>query len=355
MKTQQRLLGIDLVRGIAVFGVVILHSDGGVEQLPLLWQLIRQLFGFAVPFFLAASFYFAVDKSQQGKLNFSARLKRLLFPYLLWSLLYVGYKAAKYILDGEAGRLKTIVQDPFALVVCGNAAFHLYFLPLLLWGICIVKFLELNQFRQINLRGLIGGLIISLIISNLIVISGNGFQLISGTAFAGLENLNDRLLIRTFLLLISWTFWCLPYLLIGKIIHIPQINRLLDKLNFKIITCLAIIFVLLALCDFWWQPIPLSEIIRGYIALLMGIYFSQQLKPHQWLINLGNCSFGIYLIHLIFVESFYIIGTRFYPELFKQPSLLLLIAIAISAFLLSWIVTVLLLGYHKNTRLIFGI
>lgn len=355
MKHQQRLLGIDLVRGIAVFGVVVLHSDSGVEQLPFLWQLIRQLFGFAVPFFLATSFYFAVGKSQQGKLKFALRIKRLLFPYLLWSLFYLLYKASKYMIDGESERLPTLFQDPFALIFCGNAAFHLYFLPLLLWGICLVKILDLNQLKKINLKGLLLCLIISLTISNLIVISGNEFQLISGKAFVSLENLNSQVLSRSFLLLTAWTFWCLPYILISKIIYFSQNHQLLDKLEVKTVNYLVIIFIVLAYLDFWWQPIPLSEVIRGYIALFIGIYFSHNIKPPQWIISLGDCSFGIYLIHLIFVESFYIIGTRFYSAIFQQPSVTLLISITIMAFFFSWLTTIWLLKSHKNTRLIFGI
>lgn len=358
MKTPQRLLGIDLWRGIAVLGVVILHSDGGVEETSWIWELIRQLFAFAVPFFLATSFYFAIAKSQQGKLVFYSRLKRLLYPYLVWTLIYLIYKIAKYILDGEAARVTTLFKDPFALIFCGGAAFHLYFLPLLLWGICLIKLLEFSNLGKANLKTLAWCLIISLVISNWIVISGNGFQLSSATAFTNWKYLNTQPILRLVLLLIAWTFWCLPYIFVGKIAYHQRISYLIDQLSKRshsyMIYFLAIGFLILAWFDFWWNPVPLSEVIRGYIALFMGIWFSQGIKPQKWLLSLGSCSFGIYLIHLIFIESFYIIGNRFNAKLFQQPSILLLISIAVSGFFLSWMATSLMLKLPKNTRLIFG-
>ena len=85
-----RLTGVDLFRGIAVLAVIILHSDEGISTSPQGWETILEFSGFAVPFFLAASFYLAFTKIYVNKGNFvlKERLVRLLTPYLFWTIFF---------------------------------------------------------------------------------------------------------------------------------------------------------------------------------------------------------------------------------------------------------------------------
>ena len=71
MNKQPRSVGIDLLRGLAIYSVVILHADQGVRVLPESWAMIRQASTFAVPFFLATSFFLAANKLYAGRIGLS--------------------------------------------------------------------------------------------------------------------------------------------------------------------------------------------------------------------------------------------------------------------------------------------
>ncbi|WP_319421880.1 hypothetical protein [Pleurocapsa sp. FMAR1] len=64
MNKASRFVGIDLCRGLAAFAVILLHSGDETWGIPITEQArqFRYLFYFAVPFFLAASFYFSTKK-----------------------------------------------------------------------------------------------------------------------------------------------------------------------------------------------------------------------------------------------------------------------------------------------------
>ena len=145
MEKKLRLTGVDMFRGIAVYAVVILHSDEGISVHPPIWEFIVKFSNFAVPFFLATSFYLAIKKLyiSGSKYKLKPRLSRLLIPYGFWTLVYLLYKALKYLVDNELDRLNSLFQDPVALIFLGGAAFHLYFLPLLFAGTINVKISEL--------------------------------------------------------------------------------------------------------------------------------------------------------------------------------------------------------------------
>ncbi len=345
MLKQQRLTGVDLFRGIAVYAVIILHSDEGIPLLPAGWAQILQFSGFAVPFFLATSFYLASAKLYaSGKFQLSSRLQRLLIPYAFWTIFYLGYKAAKYLVDNRPERLSVIFRDPFALIFCGGAAFHLYFLPLLITGTILIKFVELWSKNQVKLKILISLFVLSLISYEILLISGNDFDNISGVAFQSLLNStlpsgNLNPLLRLILVLLAWTIRCLPYIFLALLLNHPRVARHLPKLNRKNAIALLSLFLTLNIFGHYFLPQGIEEVITGYAALLAAIYLSIILPESTMILNLGVCSFGIYLIHLLVVESFQMVAKRLYPIFLAQPSLFDLLIVATLTFLISWMIT----------------
>lgn len=98
MSETSRAAGIDLCRGLAAFAVILVHSGDENWGVPISDRAIqfRHLFYFAVPFFLAASFYFSTKRTPL-KINrafWQKKIQRIVVPYLFWSLLYVVVKLA---------------------------------------------------------------------------------------------------------------------------------------------------------------------------------------------------------------------------------------------------------------------
>ncbi|MEM7759311.1 MAG: acyltransferase family protein, partial [Cyanobacteria bacterium P01_A01_bin.40] len=92
MSKVTRLVGIDLCRALAAFAVILVHSGDETWGLPISEGAIhfRHLFYYAVPFFLAAFFYFSTNKSPLAIDNsfWQKKLQRIVAPYLLWSIFY---------------------------------------------------------------------------------------------------------------------------------------------------------------------------------------------------------------------------------------------------------------------------
>ncbi len=358
MKQKKRNLGIDLFRGIAMYAVVILHSDEGISATPQAWDLITNFAGFAVPFFLATAFYLAINKLYLigSDYKFKNRLPRLVIPYLCWSVLYLVYKVAKYSITNEFDQIIKVFQDRLSIIFLGGAAFHLYFLPLLITGTLLIKVSEFLIKRQVRLNILIVLGIISFVFYQLILISGNSFALDTSTAFSALiPKENQSPLIRLILVAIAWIVRCLPYIFTATLISHPKLREKWNKPKTSYTLISGLLFVSINLFGGLYLPQSIYEVVRGFSTLLFAIYLSNNLKDNSTIANLAQCSFGIYLIHLIFVETFWIIASRLYPEVRSQVSTLTLLTVSIVGFGISWIATSILLRIKLISSLMFGI
>jgi len=97
---KDRITYYDLLRGLAIIGVVAIHSTGigytfddtGIDfNITVFW---RQMINFSVPLFIAISGYFLANKETNTKESYLRFIKkqvpRVLIPYLLWSVVYLG-------------------------------------------------------------------------------------------------------------------------------------------------------------------------------------------------------------------------------------------------------------------------
>ncbi len=94
-----RITHFDLLRSIAIIGVVAIHTTGIGYTFPemsldfnltVLW---RQIINFSVPMFIAISGYFLANKDLTDKTKYFSFLKRqvlrVLIPYVFWSIGYL--------------------------------------------------------------------------------------------------------------------------------------------------------------------------------------------------------------------------------------------------------------------------
>lgn len=361
MNRQQRSIGIDLFRGLAILAVAILHVDGGIKVLPVGWSRITDFALFAVPFFLALSFYLAIDKlyasSQPYPLR--SRLARLLIPYSFWSAFYLVYKVIKYGIGGEPSKLANLFQDPLSLLCFGGTAFHLYFLPLLAVGTVLIKFLEWAISKKISLKGLVLLCLVSCLSYEILLRSGNEYQIGINQAFqpllaAVLPMGNSNPILRLLLAIVACILRCSPYILVGAIFTHPSARKF--RLRFVDGHLFQWLFIFIILNIFGSQILPRSlyEVSRGYVALFAAISFPDNLRISSPIKSLGVCSFGIYLIHLFLLEIFQSILNRIYPNYIYHASIGMMITAALIIVAISWAITFFLIKNKKVSRIIFG-
>jgi peptidoglycan/LPS O-acetylase OafA/YrhL len=363
----RRLAGVDLFRGFAAYAVVLIHAPGvhGSFAQPKLWVEIAKFCQFAVPFFLATSFYLTISKIYATGTPYplQSKVTRLLIPYGFWSVVYLIYTGLKYLIKGESDHLNSLLKDPISIILFGGAALPLYFLPLLFSGMLLVKILEFLIKKQTNLRVLISLCVLSFITYELILWSGNSFDIVHHLAFQNLLNSifpegNENPFIRIVLCVIALFIRCSPYIIMAMLLNKQPLKGSLMNLmkpNTSYTLVLFVVFFLLNLFGGSLLPQSIYEVTRGYSALLFAISISNYLKENHVITNLGISSFGIYLIHYLILVILLPIENRIYPDaVFKVPVYTLLILTTLS-FIVSWLVTYLLMRKRSMTKLMFGI
>src|SRR5262249_25913308 len=136
MSKGARLLGVDLLKGLAAYGVVVIHSLGRQPRTAATESFVGLFLGFSVPYFLAASLFLTCGKllatGPQGFLR--GRVERLIVPYLVWTAIFVAVRSALYAATGRADDLRSLWGSPLSVLFLGVASAQLYFIPLLFVG-----------------------------------------------------------------------------------------------------------------------------------------------------------------------------------------------------------------------------
>lgn len=132
--TEQRNQTIDVIRFFAAASIVFVHA----AKSPTL-DYTRNLFRFAVPFYLFASLYFqSASLRRNTRRTYAelviARIKRLYYPFLAWSVIY--------LLARNFKRIVVLHNPPVGLnigLLWKGVEYHLWFLPFLLfWSVLLV-------------------------------------------------------------------------------------------------------------------------------------------------------------------------------------------------------------------------
>ena len=353
MHQPTRLTGIDLCRGLAAFAVILVHSGDETWGIPISDRAIqfRHLFYFAVPFFLAASFYFATIKFPL-KISFAfwqKKFRRIVLPYFLWSLFYIVSKFFVFLITNNTSQLTQLLADPVAIIFFGGASYHLYFIPLLVAGtswLCLVNYIS-NLKKTIFWLSI--GTLISVLIYQVLLISNNSFDLGSYTAFPQLlaqfnSGSVSYTIARIILVNIAWIIRCLPYfllaLLFNQLFRRNNISWLYQK---SIIILLLFVFLFINIFAKNLLPMAFKEIAIAYLLLLLSIGVSKYLKKNAIITSLGLCSFGIYLIHPFVKSIVEIVFFNFLPQVNQSVSIGSILIYSISSFLVSWLIIIVLL------------
>jgi len=356
--SKTRFLGIEFGRGLSTYAVILVHSGDETWGLPISSIAIefRHLFYFAVPFFLATAFYFVTTKSEIGysRKFWQSRVERILIPYVTWSMLFLISRVIVFTLTHKPNRVQQLLQDPLSLVFMGGVSYHLYFLPLLFAGTVLTLLMPLLD--RLKVRGYRLGLISMLGVSLywLLEATGNSFQLGEDIAFEKLLgawgiNFEQYPGLRLVMVEVAWVIRCLPYFLISLSLnwHPQQMKYLLAKIQ---PTGWITLFVLCNLLGRKFLPGALSELLLAYSLLFSCLsvsnYFAASFSE-RFMISVGACSFGIYLIHPFIMNTVKPVVTHLWFDTSSAISVASMLVISIPTFLFSWLL-VAYLAKSKN-------
>lgn len=338
-QTSGRLVPVDLARAIAAYGVVVMHTAfaAGVVATAAA-SAFQQFFIFAVPFFLAAAFYFTKLPAAFPEIRQSLgqRAWRLLLPYAFWTLVYLGARLAKYAASKNFAKIEeALCSDPAGLVFMGGAAVHLYFLPLLLIGTAVMLLLS-PIFRKSSFP------VLSLLLAVSITLNVLCYDPLFSVGFsasplpwtegwlAGWTASGKRLLF----FIAASAVRCFPYICFAVWIRFLFRKNPAPAIQWPV--------ALLALGSFLFlsfQPLPgmpgsVWEIIMGFGPLLFAIVLSAKVQGQAWITKLGELSFGIYLSHHLVMEVLQMIAGKALP-LSVQGTLPFFSALTLGGFLIS--------------------
>jgi peptidoglycan/LPS O-acetylase OafA/YrhL len=362
MERQARLNGIDLIRGISAFAVAILHAGDETNSINVdYWATeLREFCGFVVPFFLITSFYLLISKfASTGKsYPINLRIKRLLIPYTIWSVIYLVVRSVKFLIVNEPEDFKKI-GDITSVIFFGAASVQLYFIPLLFTGTFLLIFAEKLVKLQVPLYHSLCVFIISLGGYQYLLSSNNYFKLGPNTAFDGLVSVlmpsaNNNQFIRVILVLVAWLIRCAPYVFAALVINYAPIKIASARLNRLIAVISLGIFLFISFLGSDNLPQSIYEIARAVCLLIFAIYISHDLPSSPIIKSVGLCSFGIYLMHYMVIQVLRVPIGKLYPDLINYVSVPTQLMFALLGFGISWLATTLLMKRKQFSKLMFG-
>lgn len=339
------------LNGVAILGVILFHSAGtgflamfawSHQYLPstipatsqvgsfsyYLLRFFEQIAVFAVPAFLFVSGYFvSVQAGRSGNIRWPAifgRIRSLLIPYLIWSIVVIALHTLEDILKGAPLQLNRLPQ----MLLTGSTNEVLYFVPLLIQFYLLAPLFVWAARR--NWKAL---LVIVTILQLLVQASQYPYFLGIETSWAQILN---ELIPKWFFL--ARIFWFPLGIITG--FHADAVGRWLDQ---KKGWLLGLAIFLIPICILEWE---LMYRISGYdflphretfldsiytLALIFGL-LGLQIKKMPYFSQtsyLGAKSYGIYLTHAIFIEYFARIIYSVAPgllgyQLILQPLLILI-------------------------------
>lgn len=297
--TKSRLDEVDVLKGISIIAVLMIHTTGSaVSTLNksstsyLIFAFINRFSQFAVPAFVFASAMLLMYNYGNGcdwKLFYKKRLKNVLLPYIVWTMIYGIYL---YVIYNEP--LKSILTVENLLF--GGMFYHLYFIviivqlylifPVLLY---VYRYIGKNIYTvvlSIVLFQIVDVLAYRYFISKFLQYSSYLFITYISFIIAGMyvgENIREwgkyyhKKLLNSFFAVIVFGYLFVDISL--KVFANKRVDSNLYNIYYYVFTLVASLFFF-----------TLSMKILNYHAL-SGL-----------LINTGKLSFGIYLSHPLFLD-----------------------------------------------------
>lgn len=274
-----RNISIDAAKLLAAFGVVMIHL---APSTPAAELLTRIFLDFAVPYFLTIALYFFIEKvCRMERFNIiQLHLDRILVPYAIWTIVYLVFRVIKYRVEHKPFSLDLVPE-----LFYGSSGVQMYFLPLLLLfqaqALALLLVLRRPPYRLTAIFILIGAGVFSYVGSQ-----GNylGFQ-------ASFEK--------------GWI-----YVLSAFLWRYSQLNQFGRRVNLFLGGIIAALTVAATAGDYHAEWLTyMGGPLAGYSIAALALNLRLPPAGAAWRFVL-SCSYGIYLAHVLFLETFEFAASR---------------------------------------------
>lgn len=286
---------IDVLRIIAAFAVVVIHTtsvyiNGNITAGNSLWWLANISNSFSrwsVPIFIMISGSLLINDNsfQNTNLFFKKRVQRILIPLIFWSIFFITFN--KYITGYFS------IKDTVARLFLGEPYYHLWYLYLIT-GIYFVTPIISLFYANFNQKDRVR-IIISIFIGGAI-----------NSMWSKYFGQNDQFFVFKFLPYLG-------YFMLGKEICLTEIHY--NKYLYAVIwffssVLIALMTALLRDLDFqttyfydYLNPLVIVQSISFYVFIKQIMVYSHLSKEFgRILALLSMLTFGIYIIHPVFIE-----------------------------------------------------
>ena len=264
---------------MAIIAVVMIHTTPAGQ-----WQIFCKPFiNFAVAAFIFLSGYLTKTDNDNWFKFYTRRISRVLVPYIIWTVIYS-------IPDIRSAGMSALVKN----LLCANATTTLYYIFVYIQFVLLTPLLgKLAKSPYRHLGWLIAPLSVIL------------FKYIP--VFGGIEQSKHIQLFWNDACLGWFTFYYLG-LILG--------NRIIDqKFNIRNLAILYCASLLLQMAEgyLWYKTDPagcgsqlkLTSILSSsiFIMLMYSVLLNRNQQPKSRLLcMIGDYSFGIYLVHMMFLK-----------------------------------------------------
>lgn len=270
----EKNLRVQVLRGIAIMAVVLIHTCPRDSA----WQIgFRPLVNFGVPMFLFLSGWLTRQKPLSCPTLYKKRITRVLIPYFLWTIVYT-------LVDEK-------LRDLPYNILTASAVYTLYYIPVYLQLVLLtplIKKLAASRFRWA------GHLITP--VSLLLFSYHPGW-------------LSDRMTLVYYLSFLGW----FSYYYLGFLYGDSQALRE-EYVRWTRYLLPAAILLQIGEAWLWWRagmadcgtPMKLTALTSNLLLMTaIAPYLGREGAPKtRFLSTFGNYSFGIYLIHPLFIRLF---------------------------------------------------
>lgn len=281
------------VRGLCIVAVVLIHippAEAGSEMFGY-WLSFRQIVSFPVAVFIFLAGYFVAPEKVGERGWMAARLRRVGIPYLVWTVGAVGLKTV------VSGNIPTGGELLRALATGGH--FHLYYLVVLLQLTLLTPLLV----RAAERRSRLPNLAVWLITAGWI-----GLRYV--LEFSGVSIFETDGLATFFLSWLCFYYWGLSVRVAGTkgvgssaVTNIALLGAALALSLFES----TVLYGATGSAPFATAQLKVSSMLYAavFIRLLLAVRDVRVVpgagRGGRWAVALGDHSFGIYLVHVLFL------------------------------------------------------